>query len=202
MFTALAAKESHPGELKRLLWGLARERDELAKYGGAAAYLEKVLTLEADPDARVRCFLAIGQAFERARAFEAVVAAYSRAFVLPAQKNDTWHFLNNNLGYSLNQIGRHGEAEAYTRAAIAIDPGRHNAHKNLVISLQGQGNYLEAPRSFLRATHAQPDDVRALDHLEDLLAKHEEIGTHHPEILEAVQECREAARTSRRERVR
>ena len=151
----------------------------------------------------MRCFLAIGDKRSNAHGPSRRWSQPTRERSCCRRRRTTrWHFLNNNLGYSLNQIGRHGEAEAYTRAAIAIDPGRHNAHKNLVISLQGQGNYLEAPRSFLRATHAQPDDVRALDHLEDLLAKHEEIGTHHPEILEAVQECREAARTSRRERVR
>ena len=200
MFTALATMESDSGDLTRLLWGLARECDESGKHDGAAAYLEKVLTLEEDPDARARCVLAMGQVFERKGDFPAAVAAYSRAFAEPARENDTWYLLNNNLGYSLNQIGRHAEAEAYCRAATAIDPSRYNAYKNLGVSLQGQGNYLEAARSFLSAAHAQPDDVRALGHLEDLLAKHEEIARDHPEILEAAQECREAARTSRRER--
>ena len=112
-----------------------------------------------------------------------------------------WYLLNNNLGYSLNQLGRHGEAESYCRAAIAIDAGRHNAHKNLGLSLQGQGKYLEAAQCFLQATQAAPDDLRALGHLEDLLAQHEEIGKEHLEILEAAQECRESARTARRGRV-
>ena len=65
MFTALAAKESDPEALKRLLWGLARECDESGKHDGAAAYLEKVLTLEEDPEARAHCFLTMGQLFER-----------------------------------------------------------------------------------------------------------------------------------------
>ena len=139
--------------------------------------------------------------FERKRDFPAAAAAYSRAFTLPARQDRTWYLLNNNLGYSLNQIGRHGEAEAYCRAAIAIDPDRHNAHKNLGLSLQGQGRYLEAALCLLKAAQTDPEDLRALGHLEDLLAQHEEIGKDHPEILEAVQECREAARTSRRERI-
>ena len=200
MFTALAAKESHPEALKRMLWGLARECGESGKHDGAAAYLERILTLEKDPDVKADCFLKMGQQLEGKGDLATAAASYSRAFALPARQNHTWYFLNNNLGYSLNQIGRHAEAEAYCRAATAIDPSRFNAYKNLGVSLQGQGNYLEAARSFLSAAHAQPDDVRALDHLEDLLAKHEGLGTGHPEILEAVQECREAARTSRRER--
>ena len=201
MFAALAAKESDPEALKRMLRGLGRECDESGKYDGAAAYIEKILTLEEDPEARAHCFLTIGQLNEKRRDYAAAVAAYSRAFAEPARENDTWYLLNNNLGYSLNQVGRHGEAEAYCRAAIAIDAGRHNAHKNLGISLQGQGKYLEAAQCFFKAAQAAPDDLRALGHLEDLLARHEEFAKDHPEILEAAQECREAALAARRERV-
>jgi tetratricopeptide (TPR) repeat protein len=132
---------------------------------------------------------------------KAAVASYSRAFALPAREDSIWYLLNNNLGYSLNRIGRHAEAEAYCRAAIAIDPERHNAHKNLGLSLQGQGRYLEAAHCLLRVARATKDDLRALGHLEDLLGQHEEIGKNHPEILEAAQECRETVRTSRRERI-
>ncbi len=201
MFTTLAAKESDPEALKRMLWGLAKECDESGKREGAVAYLEKILTLEEDPNVRADCFLKIGQMNEGKGDFAGAAAAYSRAFALPARRDRTWYFLNNNLGYSLNQAGRHGEAEAYCRAAIAIDAGRYNAHKNLGLSLQGQGRFVEAARCLLDAARAQPDDSRALDHLEDLLARHEEIGKDHPEILEAAQECLEAARTSRREPV-
>jgi tetratricopeptide (TPR) repeat protein len=201
MFAALAAKESDPEALKRMLRGLGRECDESGKYDGAAAYIEKILTLEEDPEARAHCFLTIGQLNEKRRDYAAAVAAYSRAFAEPARENDTWYLLNNNLGYSLNQVGRHGEAEAYCRAAIAIDAGRHNAHKNLGISLEGQGRWFEAAQCFLKAAQEAPDDLRALGHLEDLLAQHEEFAKDHPEILEAAQECREAALAARRERV-
>jgi tetratricopeptide (TPR) repeat protein len=197
----MATGENSPEDLKRMLWGFVRECNEAEKSDGAIVYIEKILTLEDDPDARARCFLMMGRLFEKTRDFPAAVAAYSRAFVLPTREDDTWYFLNNNLGYSLNQIGRHDEAEAYCRAAIAIDPERHNAHKNLGLSLQGQGRYLEAARCLLTAVQARPDDFRALDHLEDLLAQHEEIGRDHPELLEAAQKCREAVRTARRERI-
>jgi tetratricopeptide (TPR) repeat protein len=201
IFTFLAGLEKDSEKLKRLLWGLARECGESGRYDGAFAYVEKISTLEEDPDAKAHCFLTMGQLFEGKRDFRAAVKAYSRAFSLPARENDTWYFLNNNLGYSLNQIGDHDEAEPRCRAAIAINPGRHNAHKNLGISLNGQGRYLEAAQSLLRAARAAPEDTRALDHLENLLSQHEEIGRDHPEILEAVQECREAVRTSRAERL-
>jgi tetratricopeptide (TPR) repeat protein len=197
----LAGARMNPDVLKRVLWGLARACDESGRRDGAAAYLEKILTLDQDPDVRADCFLKIGQMCEGRGDFAAAVAAYSRAFALPARASSDWYFLNNNLGYSLNQLGRHDEAEAYCRAAIAIDAGRHNAHKNLGLSLQGQGRYLEAARCLLEAAQAAPHDLRALGHLEDLLAKHEEIGKEHPEILAAAQACREAALKARRERV-
>jgi tetratricopeptide (TPR) repeat protein len=201
IYTFLAGLEKDPGKLKGLLWGLARECGESGRYDGAFGYVEKISTLEQDPDARAHCFLTMGQLFEGKRDFQAAVDAYSRAFTLPARENDTWYFLNNNLGYSLNQIGDHDEAEPRCRTAIAINPDRHNAHKNLGISLQGQGRYLEAAQSLLRAARVAREDTRALDHLENLLSQHEEIGTDHPEILQAVQECREVVRKARAERL-
>jgi tetratricopeptide (TPR) repeat protein len=200
-FAWLAEPGRNPEEVKTMLWGLVSECYESAKYDGGVTYLEKILTLEEDSDARARCLLTIGRFFEKKGDFESAAAAYARAFTLPARENETWYFLNNNLGYSLNQVGRHAEAEAYCRAAIAIDPERHNAHKNLGLSLQGQGRYLEAARWLLAAARVAPNDLRALGHLEDLLAEHEEVGRDHPEILEGAQECREAARASMRERI-
>ena len=119
----------------------------------------------------------------------------------PARENDTWYLLNNNLGYSLNRIGRHAEAEAYCRAAIAIHAGRYNAYKNLGLSLEGQGRLFEAARCFLKAAKAAPDDLRALGHFEDLLARHEEFAQDNPEFVKVVQEFCDEVRISRREAV-
>lgn len=200
-FAWLAEPGQNPEEVKTTLRGLVSECLGWGKYDSVVAYLEKILTFEEDPDERAHCFLTMGQSFEGKMDFPAAIAAYSRAFTLPARQDRTWYLLNNNIGYSLNQIGRHVEAEAYCRAAIAIDPDRHNGHKNLGLSLQGQGKYLEAARCLLTAARAQPDNFRALGHLEDLLAQHEEIGRDHPEILEEAQECREAVRTLTAERI-
>jgi hypothetical protein len=68
-------------------------------------------------------------------------------------------------------------------------------------TLLGQGRYPEAGRWLLAAARAVPDDFRALGHVEDLLAPHEEIGRDYPGILEAVQECREVVRISTAERI-
>jgi hypothetical protein len=66
-------------------------------------------------------------------------------------------------------------------------------------TLLGQGRYLEAARWLLAAARVAPGDFRALGHLEDLLAQHDEIGRGHPEIQKSVQECRDAVRVSTRE---
>jgi tetratricopeptide (TPR) repeat protein len=195
------AVESEPEKVKSLLWSLLRECDHAGAYRAGAAYAEKILALEEDPHLRANLLLNIGRLFEHANDFQAAVATYSRAFELPAERDETWYFLNNNLGYSLNQVGRHAEAEAYCRAAIAIDPDRHNAHKNLGLSLQGQGRYLEAAQCLLEAARINPRDRRALGHLEDLLAQHQEVGRDHPEFLEAAQQCRDAVRILTAERI-
>jgi tetratricopeptide (TPR) repeat protein len=52
--------------------------------------------------------------------------------------------------------------------AMAIDPGRHNAHKNLGIALEGLGRYAEAAQSYGMAARLCPQDRRAHDLLEKL----------------------------------
>jgi tetratricopeptide (TPR) repeat protein len=69
----------------------------------------------------------------------------------------------NNLGFALNQLGRYADGEALSGQAIALDPRRANAHKNLGLSLQGQGHVVEAARAFVTATQVGPSDDRALE---------------------------------------
>lgn len=78
----------------------------------------------------------------------------------------------------MNILRRHADAEVHTRAAIAIDPKRHNAHKNLGLALAGQGRLGEAAHCLLEADRRCPPDTRARGHLTELLADN-------PELLEA-----------------
>jgi len=59
--------------------------------------------------------------------------------------------LHNKRGDYLNLLGRRADANVHTRAAIALDPARHNAHKNLGLALAGQGRLGEAVRCLLEA---------------------------------------------------
>jgi predicted DNA-binding transcriptional regulator YafY len=127
----------------------------------------------------------------------AAVETYAAAFHLPQERNEVWYFLNNNLGYCLNKIGRHAEAEKYCREAIGMQPRYHNAYKNLGIALEGLGRYADAASSYIYAARACPEDPRALAHLQNLLAAHGEVLDEVPDILAQLHECHEAAQSRR-----
>ena len=127
---------------------------------------------------------------EQAGDYRSALEAYLRAFELPQKSNGVWYYLNNNTAYCLNQTGQYQEAEKYCRAAIEIDPNRHNAYKNLGIALQNQGQYADAAKNFIRAAKMAPTDTRALAHLEDLIAaNHGEILKEIPDLLAQLHNC-------------
>jgi tetratricopeptide (TPR) repeat protein len=79
------------------------------------------------------------------------------------------YFANNNLGYSLLQLGRFDEAEEYCEAAILINPEQYNAHKNLGLAREGQGRWMDAALSLAEAVRLCPQNTRAWLHLQQLL---------------------------------
>src|SRR3972149_4827824 len=76
------------------------------------------------------------------------------------------------MGYALNQLQRHEEAELYCRQAIQINAERHNAFKNLGVALEELGQNEEAALQYAQATVLRPTDTRAFDHLERLMDAH------------------------------
>ena len=124
--------------------------------------------------------------------YKAAIYFYSQAFSLEPEDTLTWYLINNNLGYCLNQFGRFAEAEGYCRSAIKIDPERHNAYKNMGVSLAGQGQCAEAARNYIKAIRANAADPRALKLLEQLFAEHPEIAGEVPDIDAQIQKCQEA----------
>jgi tetratricopeptide (TPR) repeat protein len=114
--------------------------------------------------------------------FDAGIYFYSQAFFLEPENKNTWLLINNNLGYLLNQVGRFTEAEGYCRSAIKIDPECHYAYKNLGVTLAGLGQQVEAARNFIKATQIEPNDLRALKLLGQLLVKHREIESVIPDL--------------------
>jgi Flp pilus assembly protein TadD len=75
---------------------------------------------------------------------------------------------DDNRGYCLNQLQRFSEAERFCKKAIEIKASWHNAYKNLGVSMEGQGYYVEAAKLYLMALSKTPADGRYLMHLEVL----------------------------------
>ncbi len=68
-----------------------------------------------DEDLLASCILAKGCIQEKSGNYRKASEVYRTAFDLPIRNNETWYFLFNNLGYSLNRLGQYVEAEEYCR---------------------------------------------------------------------------------------
>ena len=166
-----------PREVLEFLSALAQECAAKGRFASAQQYFELLLETNEDEAVKAYCLLSIGQLQEQQENYVAAIDWYRKAFRLHPGTDATWYLLHNNLGYCLNRFGLHLEAEGMCRRAVAIDPGRHNAHKNLGIALEGRGCYAQAAREYLAAAKLCPEDPRALRLLRRLAAMHPELFT-------------------------
>jgi tetratricopeptide (TPR) repeat protein len=141
----------------------------------AMAWLRQLMVHLPNPEEKAACVLGMGAVMESSGDFAGAVRFYKEGIVLEPARTATWYFINNNLGFSLNKLGRFAEGEVYCRRAITIDASRHNAFKNLGIALAGQGEHREAARCFVTATEINASDARAFHLLEDLIERHPEL---------------------------
>lgn len=185
-------------ELESTIWDLAVLYSRTGQQDIAMQYINRLMANTDDPEKKALYFLKMGQLMEQIHNYEAAITFYSQAFSLEPVNSEAWYFINNNLGYCLNHFGRHKEAEPYCRAAIKIEPRRQNAYKNLGISLEGQGQYTEAAKAYVKAVQANAADPRALTHLEELVAKHNEILSSIPDIQAQIEKCKEAVGLARK----
>ncbi len=168
----LEAEKSQPIEA---LWQLARFYQQSKQFDKGLACLRQVLPQMPDAESKARGVLALGQMMESIADYRSAVAHYKEAFAIEPVQTDAWYFINNNLGFSFNQLGQFGEGERYCRKAIEIDPNRPNGFKNLGLALSGQGDFREAARCFLTATQVNAADPRAFHLLRELLKQHPEL---------------------------
>jgi len=157
----------------------------------AVPYLEDFVRSAEYASDKAWGFLRLGQMMEQLQHPEHAVGYYEQGAAIAHPDGDVQYFLNNNLAFCLCELARYEEAERYARSAVAIDPDRHNAHKNLAIALEGQTRFAEAASSYVRATEISPGDSRALMHLEEMISGN-------PSVLEAVPELHESLRICRR----
>ena len=149
----------------------------------AISHLERVANALSDSDARAYFRLLCGQMMEQVRDYESARDYYERGLAEPTNPAYTRYFLHNNLGFCLNELGRHKEAESHCHEAVEIAPKYHNAYKNLAIALEYMNDWPGAAFHFAAAAQLAPSDRRALMHLNTLLEAH-------PEVYEAVEDLR------------
>jgi tetratricopeptide (TPR) repeat protein len=152
---------------------------------------EELLANPQGPDDIPRAYMMLGCLDEHEQDWVAAIAHYRQALAADPHHHVVRYFTNNNLGYSLIQLGRFDEAEKYCAEAIEVDPDRHNAHKNLGLVRQGQGDWLDAAFRFAIAYRIYPGDPRSLWHLEQLLSAQPQLMEQSDELREIVDLLRE-----------
>jgi tetratricopeptide (TPR) repeat protein len=175
------------------LWNLAQFYKVSKQHEKALERLRQLIDRLPDPEHKAECVLTMGQAMEQVGDYAAAVRYYREALALEPTHTSTWYFINNNLGFCLNTLGRFSDGEVYCRKALEIDPNRPNAHKNLGIALAGVGSYEDAARCFIAATQANAADPRAFGLLQDLLKQHPELEFEFQEALDCCQKAVELA---------
>jgi len=166
---------------------------------GALSALQTQISHDIDAQARARCYRLAGEIRERLGEFEAAARCYEAAVAVGLPDPAGRYFAHNNLGYCLNRLGRHAEAEACCRRAIEIDAARFNAHKNLGIALEGTGRPGEAAVAYRIAARAQPRDDRALRRLRVLLVNHPDVVRDQPDLVDEVEALRKSSPNRRSE---
>ena len=162
------------------------------KYARAQKRYEQVLAVAESPALRAYCMLSIGRLYEQRQEWQAALDWYLRAFAMDQEIDEVWYFISNNAGYCMNRLGRHREAEAMCRIATGILPDLPNAWKNLGVALEGLCRWSDAAASYLIASECWPEDTRALNLLERLLAERPEAGAGVQNFAARLAECRSA----------
>lgn len=186
--------ETEPGRRERTLQELAVWYRRAGRHQEAIARLEEFCAISRDTEGVAVSLLAMGGRAEEVADFVAAVAYYEAALKQNPNAPEVRYFVRNNLGFSLNQLGRFVEGEACCRTAIPILPERPNAHKNLGLALAGQGRWREAAACYVEATRVRPSDPRSCAHLEQLLRDHPGLVA---EFGEAARDGRNAVGTAR-----
>jgi len=162
----------------------------------ARALFEDALNETADGLIKARCYLALGQLAELRRKYEVALDFYEKGLALQPVEKTTTYFLDNNAGYCLNMLGRHQEAEVLCRKAIEIDVSRHNAWKNLGVSLEAQDDSMGAASAYVEATKIAPGEPRAFVLLQRLIEANPDLQTGFPGILPDKAACLAAIRAA------
>jgi tetratricopeptide (TPR) repeat protein len=187
--TLLKKVEAEKSQPLDALWELASFYQQTRQFDKGLDCLRQILPKIPDAERRASCVLGFGQMMESIGDYKAAVSYYKEALPLEPVRTATWYFINNNLGFSLNQLGEFRDGEKYCRKAIEIDPNRPNGFKNLGLALLGQEDFHGAATCFVSATQVNAADPRSLRYLEELVKQHPELEF---EFQDKVESCRKA----------
>jgi tetratricopeptide (TPR) repeat protein len=185
------------GTCRKTLWQLARLYSMMGRQSEAVSYVQKLLQLSDDIEENASYFLALGQLMEQMGDFASAAEYYRGGLLLKTSNSATRYWLNNNLGFCLNEFGRYDEAEGYLLAAVKMAPRMSNAYKNLALCHQGKGDYTRAAKGFIIALKRNASDARPLKHLEDLLKEHRDVLCEIPNLPGQIEICRKAVEGAR-----
>ncbi|MEM9598134.1 MAG: tetratricopeptide repeat protein [Acidobacteriota bacterium] len=154
-----ATSVHHPlGLAHRRLGDLEAAKASLGRAGGNAVVWDDPLMQQLyDLTATSRSFLVAGNRARRRGLLEEAVAAYRRAYDIDPQNPDASY----NVGATLVELGRPGEAQVHFLRALEADPDHPDANFNLGIGLRAKGRLGEAVERFQTAARADPGDVAA-----------------------------------------
>lgn len=158
----------------------------IKKIAAAIQLLEGFIRLSKNVEQSAHCYLALGQIATDEQRHEAALNYFNAALALGPKRQKVVYVLHNNIGYSLNSLGRFTEGEKHCRAAIAIDRKRASAYRNLGISLNGQKSLTGAAWALVESVKAEETDHRARLLLEKLLALHPILGVQCPWAVQAL----------------
>lgn len=141
---------------------------------------------EASPDEIAKHYLVEGVENERNEEWQEAVQCYLSVLSSSTQQAMYLYFGNNNLAYSLVQLGQFDQAESFCHAAIAINEQQQNAHKNLGLAYMGQDLWLKAALCFAKAYKLAPQDVRSWHLLSSVISQRPELIAQSEELREAM----------------
>lgn len=205
-------KDNVPGERKNMqediensiekkalddLWRQAVWYADGGRFDEAKSIFQQIQRDNKDPEIIGSCHLAMGQLEEKRRDFESAAQHYRAGLAMKPPDGHAVYFFNNNLGYSLNQLGKPKEAIPYLKRAKEVSPHLPNAYKNLALSYQALGDIKNAAELFIQATQVDASDSRSLRHLDELLRENPGLRVEIPDLEERLLMCRAAVKATR-----
>lgn len=179
------------------LWLQAVKYADSGRFDEAKMIFQQIQKDNEDPVIIGSCHLAMGQLEEKRRDFISAAQHYRDGLALKTTEVHAQYFFNNNLGYSLNQLGKPKEAIPYLKRAKEVSPHLPNAYKNLALSYQALGDIKNAAELFIQATQVDASDSRSLRHLDELLRENPGLRVEIPDLEERLLMCRAAVKATR-----